>query len=342
VRYIKLQVIIAISIGLKTRRYAIGVDGGATKTVALIGTEKGEILGRGESGSSNYHNVGTDAASKAIKIAVSRARKRARIRESYSDIGVIALAAVNSPRDLATARDFVRAAEIAPRVFVVHDSVAALHAATHGKPGIVVISGTGCMAAGINKAGRYVRAGGWGYIIDDEGSAYDIGTKALRSAFRTLDGRTPRTKLASALRRRFRVKMLENASPLIYSAEFGIDSIAGLTPLVSKLAPSDEVCREILRNSGVALAGLTCVVAKQLGIEHDAFSIALVGGTFKAGRYLLQPFRARVRKECPRAEVLIMKTEPVLGALALAVSELQEPQITTRKHGPLISRRCEG
>ncbi len=176
------------------------------------------------------------------------------IREGYSDIGVVALAALNSPRDLATARRFVRAAKIAPRVFVVHDSVAALHAATHGKPGIVVISGTGCVAAGINKAGRYVRAGGWGYLIDDEGSAYDIGTKALRSAFRTLDGRTPRTKLASALKRRFRVKMLENASPLIYSDEFGIDSIAGLTPLVSKLAPSDEVCREILRNAGVALA----------------------------------------------------------------------------------------
>ncbi len=74
----------------------------------------------------------------------------------------------------------------------------------------------------------------------------------------------------------------------------------------------------------MALAELACVVAKQLRIEHDAFSIALVGGTFKAGRYLLQPFRARVRKECPRAEVLIMKTEPVLGALALAVSELQK------------------
>jgi N-acetylglucosamine kinase-like BadF-type ATPase len=206
---------------------------------------------------------------------------------------------------------------------VVHDSVAALHAATHGKPGIVVISGTGCVAAGINRAGKYVRAGGWGYLIDDEGSAYDIGTKALKSAFRALDGRSPRTKLAFALKQRFRVKILENASPLIYSDRLGIDSIAGLTPLVSKLAPSDEVCREILRSAGVTLAGLTCVVAKRLRIAHDAFSIALVGGAFKAGRYLLQPFQARVRKECPRAEVMIMKTEPVLGAFALAVSELQ-------------------
>ena len=308
---------------MRTRRYVIGVDGGATKTVALIGTESGKILGRGESGSSNYHNIGTNAASKAIKRAVTEARKHARIRESHSDIAVVALAAVNSPRDLATARRFVRATKIARMTHVVHDSVAALHNATHGKPGIVVISGTGCMAAGINKAGRYVRAGGWGYLIDDEGSAYDIGTKALKSAFRTLDGRAPRTKLAFALKRRFRVKMLENASPLIYSDGLGIDSIAGLTPLVSKLAPSDKVCREILRSAGVALAELACVVANQLRIEHDAISITLVGGTFKAGKYLLQPFQARVRKECPRAKVMSMKTEPVLGALALAVSEIQ-------------------
>lgn len=289
----------------------------------MIGTENGEILGRGESGSSNYHNIGINAASKAIKSAVTEARKHARIRESYSDIAVVALAALNSPNDLATARRFVRAAKIAHMTRVVHDSVAALHAATHGKPSIVVISGTGYMAAGINKAGKYVRAGGCGYRIDDEGSAYDIGTKALKSTFRTLDGRAPKTKLASALKRRFRVKILENASPLIYSDRFGIDSIAGLTPLVSKLAPNDEVCREILSSAGVTLAELTCVVAKRLRIAHDVFPIALVGGTFKAGRHLLQPFQARVRKECPRAQVVIMKTEPVLGALALAVNELQ-------------------
>jgi N-acetylglucosamine kinase-like BadF-type ATPase len=190
-------------------------------------------------------------------------------------------------------------------------------------PGIVVISGTGCVAAGLNEAGRHARAGGWGYIIDDEGSAYDIGKKALRSAFRTLDGRAPKTKLTSVLTRRFRVKTLEDASNQIYSDALGIDGIAKLTPLVSKLAPNDKVCREILSNAGVTLAELACVVAKQLRMRHDVFSITLVGGAFKAGRYLLQPFRARVRKECLHAKVRIMKIEPVLGSLSLAVSELR-------------------
>jgi len=318
-----------IQVPLKAHRYVIGVDGGATKTVALIGSENGKILGRGESGSSNYHNIGTTAASMAIKRAVTEAQKQARIRWSNPEIAVVALAAVDSPRDRATALRFVRAAKIARTNIVVHDSVAALHAATHGRPGIIVISGTGCVAAGINKAGNYVRAGGWGCLIDDEGSAYDIGIKALRSAFRMLDGRAPKTKLASMLKRRFRVKTLEDALSLVYSNKFGVDGIAGLTPLVSKLASSDRVCRGILNDAGVSLAELTCVVAKELRMKRDPLAITLVGGTFKAGRYLLQPFQARVRKECPLAKVEIMNIEPVLGAFSLAVFELQtrEPPV---------------
>ena len=60
-----------------TERYVAGVDGGASKTVALIGTARGRILGRGEAGSSNYHNIGSVAASQAIKSAITEAKKRA-------------------------------------------------------------------------------------------------------------------------------------------------------------------------------------------------------------------------------------------------------------------------
>jgi hypothetical protein len=59
-------------------------------------------------------------------------------------------------------------------------------------------------------------------------------------------------------------------------------------------------------------------------MTRDAFTIILVGGTFKAGGYLLQPLLARIKKECPRAEVEIMKIEPVRGAFSLAISELQK------------------
>ncbi len=322
-RYINLQVIITILVALKARRYVVGVDGGATKTVALIGSENGEILGRGESGPSNYHNIGTKAASIAVREAVRKAKRLGRVRGS-AEVAVVAVAAVDSKRDRATVLRAIRAIKIARTNLVIHDSVAALHAATQEGPCVIVISGTGCVAAGVNRTGRYVRAGGWGYLIDDEGSSYNIGAQALRSAFRMLDGRAPKTKLRPVLKRRFRVRTLEDALSQIYSDGLGVDGVAGLTPLVSKLASTDKVSREILGKAGISLAELACVVAKRLGITHDAFPVSLVGGTFKAGRYLLQPLRARIRRDCPHAKVEIMKAEPVLGALSLAISELRK------------------
>src|SRR3989304_5963934 len=160
---------------LQISRFVVGVDGGGTKTVALVGTVRGRVLGRSESGSSNYHNVGPIAASKAISRAVIEAQRQAGLVGRKAEIAVVALAAVDSVKDRMAAERFVRAAKIARKSIVVHDSLGALYAATRGSPGIVIISGTGCVAAGINKAGKHCRASGWGYIVDDEGSGYDIG-----------------------------------------------------------------------------------------------------------------------------------------------------------------------
>src|SRR3972149_8406973 len=193
---------------LQIPRFVVGVDGGGTKTVALVGTVRGRVLGRGESGSSNYHNVGPIAASMAIGRAVIEAQRQAGLEGQKAEIAVVALAAVDSVKDRMAAERFVRTAKIARKSIVVHDSMAALYAATRGRPGIVVVSGTGCVAAGINKAGRYFRASGWGYIVDDEGSGYDIGRETPPKAFKAVDGRGPKTRLVSIFNRKFRVVKL--------------------------------------------------------------------------------------------------------------------------------------
>jgi N-acetylglucosamine kinase-like BadF-type ATPase len=303
-------------------RYVVGVDGGASKTVALIGTEYGRILGRGESGSSNYHNVGAAAASRAIKKAVIEAQKQTGLREVRLELAVVALAAVDSEIDRAAAVRFVRRTKIARTSYVVHDSVAALYAATQGKPGIIVISGTGSVAAGVNEAGEYARTGGWGYLIDDEGSAFDIGRKALTRAFRMLDGRARPTNLISILKRKFQVRMLEDALSLIYANGVSVEEVARLASLVSRAASRDKACEEILNNAGITLAELACAVARRLRMTDDSFELATVGGSFKSGRHLLKPFTARIKSECPRARVIRLKVEPARGAFLLAASEL--------------------
>jgi len=303
-------------------RFVVGVDGGGSKTVALIADERGRIYGRGETGSSNYHNIGAKAAGVAIKRAVRSAQNQAGLSGKSISTSVVALAAIDCANDRKIAERFVQKIKIATKNFVVHDSVAALYASTRGEPGVIVISGTGCVAAGINKHGRYARVGGWGYILGDEGSAYDIGRKGLNYAFRSLDGMVPPTKLVTIFKRFFGVKNLEDTLERIYTEGFTVKEIAHLAPLVSKAARHDRVSRQIVKTAGVELAKLVCAVAQQLRMTDERFTVAIVGGNFRSGRYLLRPFEASIREKCPYVKIIKLKTEPVNGAVLLALSVL--------------------
>ena len=303
---------------VSAERYVVGVDGGATKTVAIVGTPEGEILGRGEAGPSNHHNIGARAAGQAIKDAVDKAKKRAGLRSTKLDIAVVALAAIDSSMDSKTATKFVREAKVANRSFAIHDSIAALYAATAGSPGVIVNSGTGCFAAGTSTARRYVRVGGWGNLIDDKGSAFDIGMRAIAIGFRMMDGRTPRTRLVSILKRGLRVKKFDEIQDLVYVKRIGVYEIAKLAPLISRASKSDRVCRDILEEAGLSLAELVCTAARQLKLTRKSFTVYIMGGGFRAGRYLVNPFISEVKRQCPRARITKLEIEPVKGSFRLA------------------------
>ena len=303
-----------------TEDYVVGVDGGATKTAALVGTLDGRVLGRAIAGSSNYHNIGSELAGKAVRDAVVRATKRAGLSHIIPKLAIVSLAGVDSRKDLHATSEFVRHAKIARTSFVIHDSVAALYAATQGRPGIIVNSGTGSFAAGINRAGEYVRVGGWGYLIDDRGSAFDIGIKAIIVAFRMMDGRTPRTKLVSRLKHKLGVSMFDEILDLVYSNRIGVRDIAELAPLVSQTAKHDKACQQILCESGTSLAELACAAARRLKMMRTPFLLAMVGGGFNSGFYFIRAFKSRVRKECPRARFVMLrkKDEPAMAAYLIA------------------------
>jgi len=313
-------------------RYVAGVDGGASKTVALVGTAEGRILGRGEAGSSNYHNIGSVAASQAIKNAVIEAKKAAGLHGIRLEMAVVALAAIDSSKDSKEANRFVRRAHLAKKNLVIHDSVAALYTATHGKPGIIANSGTGCFAAGTSSARKYVRVGGWGNLIDDRGSAFDIGMKAITMAFRMVDGRTPRTSLVSLLKRRLQINMFDEILDLVYVNKIGVHEIARLAPLVSKAARSDKVCRSILKDAGLSLAELVNTAARELRLTDKRFVVYTTGGGFKSGCYLLNPFTSQIKKHCPRARITRLENEPVKGSLWLA-AELSKRGLRSESGG---------
>jgi len=310
---------------LKTNTIVAGIDGGASKTVALIANTNGRILGKGKAGPSNYHNVGVKAAALAIETALKRARSNARTTER-PEIAVVALAGIDSRNDMISASRFVKNAKIAQTSIVIHDSVAALYAATKGRPGLVVNSGTGSFAAGVNRNGAYARAGGWGYIVSDEGSAYDIGLKAIKIAFRSFDGREKYTELSTILKQRFRIKQIDDLVTHLYTVGLSVEQIAALAPSVIRSARKDMISRRIVIEAGTALGEIACAVAIRLHMASDKFPVVAVGGNFRSGDYLLRALKARIKQSCPNARVIQMNLEPALGSLSMALKVFEKQQ----------------
>ena len=308
---------------MKACSIVAGIDGGASKTVALIADANGKILGEGRGGPSNYHNVGVQAATLAIKTALNRARYNAGTTEK-PEIAVIALAGIDSKHDMITASHFMKNSRIAQTSIVIHDSVAALYAATKGKPAIVVNSGTGSFAAGINSKGAYARAGGWGYIVGDEGSAYDIGLKAIKMAFRSFDGRERHTELIEILKRRFHIREVDELVTQIYNIGLTVEQIAAVAPLVIRSARKDIISRRIVNEAGTELGELVCAVAIRLQMTKQEFPVAAVGGDFRSGDYLMRALKSKIRQGCPKARVIQMHVEPVHGSLAIALEAFKK------------------
>jgi N-acetylglucosamine kinase-like BadF-type ATPase len=168
-----------------------------------------------------------------------------------------------------------------PELIVTHDAAIALAGALDGHPGIVVIAGTGSLAFGRNSAGETARAGGWGYIFGDEGSAFDIARQGLRAALREHEGWGPRTALTPAL-----VAATGAAEPnqmlhLFYTPDWPRPRVAELAQVVGRIAEEgDPVAREILRNSARQLADLVRAVRRQLFSDEEPARVSWTGGVF--------------------------------------------------------------
>ena len=299
-----------------------GVDGGATKTVAVVGRLDGTLLAFARSSSSNYHNIGAGNAAKSIRMSVVAACRHAQASTSKLETVVMGLAGMDCPRDFRIGQRVADLTDVGKRRIVVHDSVIALYAATLGRPGIVVNAGTGSFAAGIDADGRTIRAGGWGNIIDDEGSAYDIGRLGIRATLRALDGTERKTAIGKLLVRKFKLHAPEDIIHEVYKKPMTVEEISSISKLVAQAAVNgDQAARSIFVYEGRALANFVSTIARRLDMTRSKPDIYCTGGVFKAGPMLLNPFRRELRKTVPRFVLRHPRFEPVIGAFILALKE---------------------
>jgi N-acetylglucosamine kinase-like BadF-type ATPase len=294
--------------------YYIGVDAGGTKTECAVGDEH-SILGRSTATSSKVLRVGEDAARAALHTALRQACVAARISPQVIQRACIGISGGTDPNHAALITAMAKEV-VAGEVEVVGDHLIAFEAAFSGRPGVIAICGTGSIVLGRNERGESARAGGWGPIISDEGSADWIGWRAVATAVRALDtGQT--TKIIKVITEAWRVATREDIVRM--SNTYPRPDFAGLFPaLLAASEAGDAVARDLLISAGTELARLAKIVIRKLWPGRHSVRVCVAGGVFESATLVRQVFSNALRAERPDVAVSFGHVHPVAGALALA------------------------
>lgn len=304
----------------------VAVDGGQTATKSLVATVGGVVLAMGRGGpSDHFHGAGgVEKNRRAIHDAVRSALHAAEAEPG--DVVAIGLGLTGAPTggEQTPVVDRI-VGEILPRaaVSVVADYVTNLAGASEGKPGVVLIAGGGAIGYGLTADGREALAGGFGYLLGDEGSAFDIGRQAIAAACRAEDRRGDPTDLRAIVLEHFGLETMRSIPRIVYREGFSRERISLLAPAVAAAArDGDEAARHIMATAGQQLAAMALGVIRQLFAAGDPVAVYLTGGVFAAGEVLLEPFRARLHQGWPTAEARSPAFPPAVGGLILAVRAL--------------------
>jgi glucosamine kinase len=294
-------------------RFVMGVDGGATKTLAAVLDLHEHTIHLGHGGSSNPDAVGAEAATDSLLKATDEAIARADIAHEQLDAAVLAVAGT----DTDAVATHVRAHRPDTWV-VVNDVVGAWATATGARPGVGTISGTGSNVFGVGPGARSWRAGGWGHVLGDEGSGHWLAVQSIAAALRDRDRSGPETALSAAALDFFAVSSVEELAMLVYSKPLSKGEIAAFAIETARVAQAgDEVARGLYERGAAELGARVVAVIQQTGLEGE-FPVGLIGSAFKAGAMFVEPLSAVVREAAPRAQVAVVEMAPVGGCLLLA------------------------
>jgi len=310
---------------LTSQPLILGLDGGGSKTLALLADATGRVLGCGTAGSSNYQNIGAAAAWAALDGAIAAAFADAGRPPGSLAAVCLGLAGVDRPEDRELFAGWAAERFGGAPAVIANDAEIVLAAGTPDDWGVAVISGTGSIVFGrhATRAGKMARAGGWGHILGDEGSGYAIGVAALRAVMCAFDGRGPATALTEAVLAHWGVAAPPDLVGRVYREEVGAAEIAALARLVDTAAGAgDAVACDILRQAGRDLALTVEAVVRRLGLSAPT-PCALAGGVIVNGGQARAAFLAAAAERGLDLRPITPVTEPARGAVRLAADLLR-------------------
>jgi N-acetylglucosamine kinase-like BadF-type ATPase len=307
---------------VETEPLLLAVDGGQTATKSLVARLDGTVLGQGRGGPSDHFHIegGVEKNRIAIHGAIASALDAA--DAEARQVVAIALGLTGAPTggdQTALIAGIVREVIDLEQITITPDYVTNLAGASGGEPGVVVIAGGGAISYGITAEGREAIAGGYGFLVGDEGSAFNIGLLAIRAATRSADLREGPTALEAVVKEHLGVPTIRDTPRVVYQTGFPRERISLLAPKVAQAArEGDREARRIMSLAGDELALTALGAIRQLCESGAPVDVYLTGGVFAAGAIVLDSFRAALHDGWPGAQLREPRFPPVVGALILA------------------------
>ena len=291
--------------------YYLGVDGGGSKTLAVIVDAQGRERGRGHAGSANHTGVGLEQALQNISAAVQQAASDVPCSLPLASAW-LGLAGIDRPADATLLGSHLR--ELAALVLMTNDAELLL-SALGKQAGIVLIVGTGSIALARDQEGNVSRVGGWGHILGDEGSGYDIGRRGLQAAVRAADGRGQATLLLDLILQHWQLRTAEDLIDAVYTVDNKAKIAQTAIYVIHAARQGDAVALEIVEQAADELALLVQTVSPSL----SQLPIALGGGLLLHDGFLREHILHRIQQKQDIGPVIRVE-HPAFSAACAAIT----------------------
>jgi N-acetylglucosamine kinase-like BadF-type ATPase len=305
----------------------LGIDGGGSHTRAIMTDADGRIVGSGVGASINPRHQDVPTVRERLRDLVRRVRGS---RVEPLSAAFLSLGGISTRAD-AEAVEAI-AAEIdelaGAKVKAANDAIAALVGGLAGRPGMVLIAGTGSACYGVAADGRSHWCGGWEHRADDAGSAYWMAIEALRAAVRVEDGRLPPSALRDLVFDRWPISEPRALAERLSRGDIDRANLATLAPEVIALAASDALAKAIVDRAADELAQMVAVTAARLFAAYPS-ELILTGGLARSGPPFTPLLVSRIEAAARGMKVVEPELPPVLGAVIEAARLAGAPDTQT-------------
>lgn len=300
----------------------LGIDGGGTHTSVCLISTSGEFLIEINDKPASYARLRGHLAEVIARVA-ARALRRAGRDKERPQAAAVCFTGVGRDSDRQTLWRALRRTRLAPQIIVDSDAIAGLTGALGMGPGIAVLAGTGSIAFARDRRGEVHRAGGWGFLLGDEGSGFAVAREGLNAALQDFDGRGPTTELRPLFERKFHLDRIDEIIPHLYLRHPDRGYMASLAPVVFHAAQNgDAVAKEIIQRAGAELGRLVVALLSHLQDATYPVSVALLGNLFQQKDMLLPGLTSALAASADKIQIVAPRFPPVVGAALMALAAI--------------------